>query len=90
MPIHVLNMAVICIQKQDYTMADIYLNAIKAEDFEQRAYLFYATKSDYYSKINQLEKALKYIDLALKKVTNTLEKDYLEKKKSKLILNKKN
>lgn len=85
MPNHILNMAVICLQKQDYTMAKIYLGDIKAEDFEQRAYLFYAVKSDYYSKINQLPKALEYIDLAIQTVQNKYEAAYLQNKKNKLL-----
>ena len=83
-PIHVLNMAVVCIQKQDYKMAEIYLDDIKAEDFEQRAYLYYGTKADYFIKTNNSAKATKYIDLALKTVTNVLEKKHLQKKKENL------
>lgn len=85
MPIHVLNMAVICMQNQDYNMAKTYLNDINPEDFEQRQYLYYGTKSDYYAAKNQLNKAVEYIDLALNTVSNQLEKDYLERKKLTLI-----
>ncbi|WP_298554816.1 sigma-70 family RNA polymerase sigma factor [uncultured Algibacter sp.] len=80
-PIHVLTMAVVCMQKKDYDLAKNHLRNIKPKDFEQRAYLFYATKSDYYANINEINKAIKYIDLALDTVTNTLEKQYLTKKR---------
>ncbi|WP_034041323.1 RNA polymerase sigma factor [Wocania ichthyoenteri] len=85
MPIHVLNMAVVCIQKQDYTIAKTYLDAIKPNDFEQRVYLFYGAKADYYTHTNKINEAVKYLDLALNTVTNTLEKAYLQKKKLKLL-----
>ena len=80
MPIHVLNMAVVCIQKQDYSMAKTYLDDIKPEDLEQRAYLFYGTKADYYLNCDRPNKAIHYLNLALETVNNTLEKDYLQKK----------
>lgn len=85
MPIHVLTMAVVCLQNKNYTIAKTCLNDIKAEDFEQRCYLYYGTKSDYYAAINNINKAIKYINLALQHVTNTLEKRYLQKKKEALI-----
>lgn len=85
MPIHVLNMAVVCIQNQDFTIAKMYLDDIKPEDFEQRAYLFYGAKADYYANTNNSNEAIKYLDLALNAVTNTLEKVYLQKKKLKLL-----
>lgn len=81
MPTHILTMAVVCIQKQDYKMAHSYLKQLKPEYFAQRAYLFYGTKSDYYANINNLNKAIKYIDLAINTVTNSLEKTYLQKKR---------
>lgn len=88
MPIHVLTMAVVCIQKQDYTIAKTYLDDIKPEDFEQRAYLFYGAKADFYANTNKIDKAITYLDLALNTVNNRLEKEYLLKKKLTLIKNK--
>ena len=88
MPIHVLNMAVVCIQNQEFTIAKTYLDHIKPEDFEQRAYLFYGAKAEYFIAINKLNDAIKYIDLALNAVNNQLEKEYLQKKKT-ILLNKK-
>ncbi|WP_142785388.1 RNA polymerase sigma factor [Changchengzhania lutea] len=90
MPIHVLTMAVVCMQMQDFAMAKTYLNAINADDFEQRAYLFYGTKADYYFNKNNLDKALYYIDLALNTVVNLLEKEYLLKKRAGIISTKQN
>ncbi|WP_299888693.1 sigma-70 family RNA polymerase sigma factor [uncultured Lacinutrix sp.] len=87
MPSHLLTMAVVCLQVKDYNNAIIYLNQISPKDFEQRAYLYYGTLSDYYSATNNFQKAINNIDLALEIVNNTLEKEYLEKKKLDLLLN---
>ena len=87
MPIHVLNMAVVCLQKKDYNMAKVYLKDIKPDDLEQRTYLYYATKADYYINIGKPKKAIPFLHLALQTVNNELEKDYLQKKLQQLVLN---
>ena len=87
MPSHLLTMAVVCLQKQDYTIAKKYLEQLKPTDFEQRSYLFFGCLSDYYIATNNIKKAIINIDLAIKHVSNTMEKEYLEKKKQ-TILNK--
>ena len=81
MPSHLLTMAVICIQTKDYKSADTYFKQLQPKDLEQRAYLYYAAKADYFAETNHLIDALLQIDLALKTVTNSLEKDYLLKKR---------
>ena len=86
MPSHVLTMAVICIQNKDFKKADSYFKQLQPEDLEQRVYLYYAAKADYYAETNDLSEALIQIDLALKTVTNTLEKAYLLKKQSAWLL----
>lgn len=85
MPTHLLTMAVVCIQKQDYKMANSYLKQLSPEDFTQRAYLFYGAKASYYEQINKLDKAVNYINLALAEVSNLLEKEYLQKRKLSLL-----
>ncbi|MEW4924288.1 sigma-70 family RNA polymerase sigma factor [Algibacter sp. 2305UL17-15] len=85
MPSHLLTMAVICLQTKDYKLAISYLNQLKPEDLGQRCYLFYGAKADYYVAINNKKSALEHIELALKHVTNDLEKKYLQNKKSKII-----
>ncbi len=78
---HLLSMAVVCLQSENYVKANYYFEQIKPEDLEQRSYLFYGAKSDYFLAIKNKKEAIKYIDIALEKVTNKLEKEYLEKKK---------
>ncbi len=81
MPSHLLTMAVICLQTKDFKLSESYLSQLNPEDFEQRAYLYYGTLADFYDATSKPKQALKHIDLALKHVTNNLEKTYLEKKK---------
>ncbi len=88
MPSHILNMAVVCIQNNDFTTAKNYLNQLQANDFAQRAYLYYAAQADYYSVTNNFQEAIHFIDLALDSVSNVFEKEYLHKKKLILLLNK--
>ncbi len=85
MPTHLLTMAVVCMQMQDFKTAKTYLDRIKPEDLEQRSYLLYGTLSDYYCVTQQTDLAIKYINKALDHSTNTLEIAYLKKKKERLI-----
>ncbi|MDO5968609.1 sigma-70 family RNA polymerase sigma factor [Flavivirga aquimarina] len=89
MPTNLLTMAVVCLQSKNYSMAKRYLDQLKPDYFEQRSYLYFATLSDYYHAKNKIEKAIEQINYALHAVTNTLEKEYLQKKKSKLLALKK-
>lgn len=85
MPSHLLTMAVVCIQDENYVKANYYFEQVQPEELEQRAYLFYGAKAEYYYKTNCKEKALEYLEYALANVTNTLEREFLEKKKLALL-----
>ncbi|MBC3846193.1 sigma-70 family RNA polymerase sigma factor [Winogradskyella echinorum] len=85
MPSHLLTMAVICIQNKDYETADFYFKQLQPEHLEQRAYLYFAAKADYFAETKNLKEALIYIDLALYSVTNSQEKAYLQNKKAALL-----
>ena len=87
MPSHLLNMAVVCLQTEDYNKTKTYLNQISSNDFEQRTYLYYGVLADYYEATNNFQKAINNINQAIEMVNNKLEKDYLEKKKLALLLN---
>ena len=84
-PIHILTMAVVCLQSSDFTKAKYYLDQLEASDLEQRSYLYYGTLSDYEFATKNIEKAVENIDLALQTVTNSLEKEHLQKKRAILI-----
>ncbi|WP_299364766.1 sigma-70 family RNA polymerase sigma factor [Winogradskyella sp.] len=85
MSIYLLTIAVICVQIKQYNRAESYFQQINPDELEQRKYLFYAAKSDFYSERGNLELALKYLEIALESVNNTSEKDYLKKKYSLLL-----
>lgn len=78
---HLLSMAVVCLQNKNYIKANYYFEQIIPEDLEQRAYLFYGAKADYFFATNNKNQALIHINVALEKVTNNLEREFLEKKK---------
>lgn len=84
MPSHLLTMAVVCLQNKEYVKAENYLKQLKPEDLAQRAYLYYAVWGDFYDLTGIEEKAILYFDKALGSVTNTLEKEYLQKKRAAL------
>ncbi|MFV9550836.1 RNA polymerase sigma factor [Algibacter sp. PT7-4] len=85
MPSYVLTLAVISIQVEDYSNAKVYFNKLNPEDLQQRIYLYYGAKADYYAATNNFKKAIIFIDKALETVINLSEKEYLQKKKEKLI-----
>ena len=87
MPSYILTMAVVCIQKIDFSKAKEYLDLLNAEDFNQRAYLFYGALADYYLGIDENKKAIQFLDKALALVHNDLERDYILKKKDLLLNN---
>lgn len=80
-PSLLLNMAVVCLQNNNFVKANYYFNQINPDDLAQRAYLFYGAKAECFAKMNHKKEALEFINIALDKVTNQLEKDFLEKKK---------
>lgn len=86
MPSHLLTIAVICIQINDLIKADYFFKQIQPGTLEQRAYLYYGAKADYYAATDEMDKALIHIDVAIEKVTNDLEKAYLLKKKANWLL----
>ncbi|MEO1032166.1 MAG: sigma-70 family RNA polymerase sigma factor [Bacteroidota bacterium] len=85
MPIHLLTMAVICMQIKDYERSERFFQQINPEDLEQRRYLYNAAKSDFYAETNKQKSALKHLEIALANVNNTSERDYLQKKYTELL-----
>ncbi|WP_460219101.1 RNA polymerase sigma factor [Psychroserpens sp. MEBiC05023] len=83
MPSYRLTMAIICMQNNNYKHADEYFKALNPQELEQREYLFHAAKADFYYDTNKLTEAINAIDEAINKVNNSLERDFLIKKKAK-------
>lgn len=84
MPIYMVTMAVVCLQNLDFAKAKSFLDQVASTDLGQRSYLYYGTLSDYHLATKNIKEAIKNLDLALQTVTNTLEKEYLEKKRAAL------
>lgn len=81
---HLLSMAVVCLQMKNYLKANYYFEQLNPNDLEQRSYLYYSAKADYFSETNNKEKAIKHLDIAIEKASNNLEKKFLIKKKKKI------
>ncbi|MFK5973080.1 MAG: sigma-70 family RNA polymerase sigma factor [Flavobacteriaceae bacterium] len=79
-----LNMAIVNLQLNQFETTQQLLTSISVEDLEQRAYLYYGCYAEYYAKKNDAVLAISYLDKAIHKTPNTLEKDYLKKRKAEL------
>ena len=84
-PITALNICIVLFQLERYDEAFEMLNTIKPKDLEQRGYLYFGTKSEYFKNIGQIDKAIEAIDKALSMVSNISEKQYLQEKKDELL-----
>ncbi|PCJ92672.1 MAG: sigma factor, ECF subfamily protein [Flavobacteriaceae bacterium] len=83
-PFSLLNLAIVLLQLNKNQEALEILNSVNPNDLEQRSYLYFGAKAEYYKNIKENTKALDCIDEALKRVNNTSEKVYLEEKKMEL------
>ena len=84
-PSHLLSMAVVCLQNRNYIKSSYYFEQINPKDLEQRSYLFYSAKADYFFAIKNKKESINNINIAIEKVTNKLERGFLEKKKKAMI-----
>lgn len=80
-PYHLLNMAVVHLQRADFDAVKTLLEEIEPELLEQRAYLYYATYAEYAFHIGNPSHAITSIDKALSLVKNEAERQYLTQKK---------
>jgi len=85
-PFTQLTMAVVHIQLKNYAKAHDLLQSVVPETLEQRQYLYYGTMANYYKQVGKREKALSCYNKALDTITNELERNYINKKKSALKL----
>lgn len=76
-----LNMAIVNLQLDRFVEAKRLLDDIEISNLEQREYLFYGCYAEYYAKRDDLVLAISYLDKAILKTSNSLEKGYLLKKK---------
>lgn len=80
-----LNQAIVCLQLNDFDKTLLLLNRINVSDLGQRGYLYYGCFAEYYMKIGEKDLAISFLDISLAGTTNSLEKDFLMRKKEGLI-----
>ncbi len=80
-PFSKLNIATIQLQRHKLQEAFTILQEIAPADLEQRAYLYFGTLAEYYILCGDREKALFYLDEALKLVRNEAERGFLLRKR---------
>lgn len=80
-----LSIAVVHIQLNQPQNAYKILLQLEPEALEQRSYLFYGVKAEYYKSLGEIKQAIDYLDIAIKNVHNQVEKVYLEKKRNSLL-----
>ena len=76
--------AFVLLQLNRHDKAYGIINTIDPLRLEQRAYLYYGTMAEYFVKTNDISKAKNYLEKAMNLVTNSAEKNYLERKKKEL------
>ncbi|MFK7812728.1 MAG: RNA polymerase sigma factor [Maribacter sp.] len=76
-----LNMAIVNLQLNNFEVAKNILETLPISDLEQREYLYYGCFAEYYAKRDDLVLAISYLEKAITKTSNKLEKEYLIKKK---------
>ena len=79
-----LNIAIVNLQLNNFEIVRNILETLPISDLEQRAYLYFGCYAEYYAKRDDLVLAISYLDTAILKTTNSLEKAYLLKKKLQL------
>ena len=76
-----LNHATVCLQLSDFEKTHQLLKRIDVAELGQRAYLYYGCYAEYYTKKGENEMAVSYLDTALLETSNSLERNFLMKKR---------
>ena len=82
-PYTLLNIAIVYLEKKNYSKSKYYLDKINSRSLEQRAYLYFATYAEYEFSVNNTPTAVQYMDKAIDMTENKFEKTYLSKRKEK-------
>ncbi len=83
-PSNKLSMALVHLQLKQFKEALDLLESIKPEQLSQRSYLYYGAFAKYHELLGDKVLALNYLNQAIDFVSNEQEKEYLNKKISKL------
>ena len=76
-----LNMAIVNLQMNKLPTSKKILEELNMNDLGQRQYLYFGTYAEYYVKLGEKDLARAYFEKAIAKTSNSLEKEYLSKKK---------
>ena len=79
-----LNIAIVNLQLNELNTAKNVLDSIKIDELEQRQYLYFGSYAEYYLKQGERDLAKTYLEKAISKTSNSLEKEYLRKKVERL------
>lgn len=80
-----LSIATVQLQRNDLEAMGNLLGQIEPKTLEQRSYLYYGLRAEYFSALGKTQKAVEALDLAITLVSNDLEKAYLIKKRNLLV-----
>lgn len=79
--LNLLNIAIVNLQLHNFDSVKDILDKLPISDLEQREYLYYGCYAEYFVKRGDASLAISYLDKAILKTSNSLEKAYLQKKK---------
>ncbi|MGB5820453.1 MAG: sigma-70 family RNA polymerase sigma factor [Saonia sp.] len=79
-----LNIAIVNLQLNKLATTRRLLDTLAIADLAQRTYLYYACYAEYFVKKNEVPKAASCLENAIQNASNSLEKEYLIKRKAEL------
>jgi len=79
-----MSMATVQLQRKDFESARTILDQIDPKILEQRSYLYFGLQAELSMAMGDIAQAKDQLDQAIENATNKHEKDYLNKKRSKL------
>jgi len=82
--LHLLNIATVKLQLNKFESVSKILESLAEVDLGQRAYLYYGCYAEYFERRGDTILAIIYLNKAIAKTSNSLEKNYLKKKMEKL------
>ena len=80
-PFNLLNQGIVLLQLKNFEAARRIMEQVQPGDLEQRGYLYYSLWAEYHELKQEPEKAIHYLDIAIKEVNNDRERQYLLTKK---------
>lgn len=83
-PFSLMNMAIAELERGEANNCKDLLDKVEVDGLEQRAYLFYGLLAEYYERTGDSSMAVENLNLAIERVQNKAEKQFLITKKAKL------